>query len=197
MVEHESYPDPYHDSYSKTVFGFWIYILTDFILFGVLLATFAVLRNSTFGGPHPSELFHLPFNLIQTLILLTSSFTIALGGAYAHRKNKPATLITFLITFILGLAFILMEKSEFSRLIATGNSWQRSGYLSAYFTLLGTHALHMLFALLWVIVLMVPVVREGLTPVGIKRITCLRMFWQFLNIVWIFIFTIVYLLGVK
>lgn len=196
-LDHEAYPDPHHDVYSKTVFGFWIYILTDFILFGVLFATFAVLKNSTFGGTPPAQLFNLPRVLVQTFILLTSSFTIALGGAYAHRKNKSATLVTFLITFALGLVFVIMQHSEYAQLIASGNSWQRSAFLSAYFTLVGTHTLHMLFALLWVIVLMIPVIGQGLTPVSIKRITCLRMFWQFLNIVWIFIFTIVYLLGVK
>ncbi len=194
---HEEYPDPHHDVYSKTVFGFWIYLLTDFVLFGVLMATFAVLRFSFFGGASPASLFHLPVNFIQALILLVSTYTIALGAAYSHRENKSATLIYFLITFILGAAFVVMGHLEFSRLISNGNSWQRSGYLSAYFTLVGTHMLHMLFALLWVIVLMIPVCREGITPTGIKRITCLKMFWQFLNIIWIFIFIIVYLLGVK
>lgn len=193
----ETYPDPHHDVYSKTVLGFWIYLLTDFVLFGVLIATFAVLRNSFFGGPHPSALFHLPYNLIQTLLLLTASFMVGLAGAYAHQGEKKKTLFFFLLTFLFGLAFVLMEHFEFARLIASGNSWTRSGYMSAYFTLLGTHYIHMFFALLWIIVLMIPVIREGIDPTGVKRITCLRMFWQFLNIIWIFIFTIVYLLGVK
>jgi cytochrome o ubiquinol oxidase subunit III len=188
-VPHESYPDTHHDTYSRTVFGFWIYILTDFILFGTLLATYAVLHKNTFGGPSASDLFHLPFLAIQALILLVSSFTVGLAGASAHRKNKNLTIALFAVTFLLGIAFIGMELADFMRLVHTGNGWQRSAFLSAFFTLLGTHGVHMIFAVLWVVVLIVPVWREGLTPVSIRRLTCLKMFWQFLNIIWVFIFS--------
>lgn len=189
MSKSEAYPDTHHDVYSRTVFGFWLYILSDFILFGALFATFAVLKHSTFGGPSARDLFDLPFIFVQALVLLTSSFTAGLGGASAHRKNKKLTIIFFGITFLLGLLFMGLEVSDLNRLIQSGNSWQRSGFLSAYFTLVGTHAVHMIFALIWVIVLIVPVWREGMTLPSLRRLTCLRMFWQFLNIVWVFIFS--------
>jgi cytochrome o ubiquinol oxidase subunit III len=197
ILSHESYPDPHHGVYSRTVFGFWIYVLSDFILFGALFATYAVLHNNTFGGPSARDLFHLPFTFTQTLILLISSFTIGLAGASAHRKNKNWTLTLFAVTFLLGIVFMGMELAHFARLVHEGNGWQRSAFLSAYFTLVGTHTIHMLFATLWVIVLTVPVWREGLTPVSVRRLTCLKMFWQFLNVVWVFIFSFVYLIGSK
>lgn len=194
----ESHLDAHRDEvYSKTVFGFWVYLLTDFILFGALFATYIVLRNNTFGGPSTNELFHLPFNLIQTLILLVSTFVIGLAGASCHRRNKNWTIIFFGVTFLLGIAFMGMELTEFTRLVDSGNSWRRSAFLSAYFTLVGTHGVHMILALIWIIVLIIPVCRHGITPVSLLRLTCLRMFWQFLNIIWVFIFTIVYLLGVN
>ncbi|NGX50443.1 MAG: Cytochrome bo(3) ubiquinol oxidase subunit 3 [Chlamydiae bacterium] len=190
------YPDSHHDVYSKTTFGFWIYILTDFMLFATLFAAYAVLHDNLFGGPPFSQLFNLELTLVQTLILLVSTFTISLAGASAHRKKRGVTITLFLITFLLGIAFVWMQQDEFFRFIESGNSWSRSAALSAYFTLLGTFVLHILIALLWIVVLIIPVCLEGLTPRSIKRLTCFRMFWQFLNVVWIFIFSIVYLLGV-
>ena len=182
-------------SYSKTLFGFWIYILTDFMLFATLFAAFAVLSNNTFGGPSARELFSIDRSLIQTLILLVSTFLIGLATALAHRRNRGGTIALFTLTFVLGIAFMSIEWGTFARLIASGNSWDRSAFLSAYFTLVGTHGLHLIFGLLWIVVLIVPVWTQGVTPVTIKRLTCLKMFWQFLNIIWVFIFTIVYLLG--
>lgn len=190
-------PDPYNDDYSKTVFGFWVYILTDFILFGVFFATYAVLRKNTFGGPSGQELFHLPFNLAQSLILLTGSFFAGIGGASAHRKNPKTTILYFSLTFLLGVAFVCMVFSEFSRLVHMGSSWRESAFLSMYFTLVGVHSIHVLFGLLWTFIFLSIVFRDGLIPKMIKRLTCLRMFWQFLNFVWIFIFTFVYLMGVN
>lgn len=197
-ISHESHHEAHQEEvYSKTILGFWIYLLTDFMLFGTLFATYIVLESGTYGGPSGRALWNLPFTLIQTLILLTSSFTSGLGGALAHRNCKNGTLALFAITFFLGAVFMGMEFAEFSRLVQGGNSWERSAFLSAFFTLVGTHGLHLLLGLLWIFVLLVPVWRCGLTPVSVKRLTCLRMFWQFLNVVWIFIFTIVYLMGVK
>jgi cytochrome o ubiquinol oxidase subunit 3 len=192
-IVHESYPDPHHHIYSKTLFGFWVYLVTDFMLFATLFATYAVLHNSTYGGPSGAELFNLPFALTQTIILLLSSFTCGLAGASAHRKNKNGTIAFFAITFLLGIAFMAMELTQFSHFISEGNSWKRSAFLSAFFTIVGTHGIHMVFALLWTIVLLIPVSREGVTSVSIRRLTCLRMFWQFLNVVWVFIFTIVFM----
>lgn len=191
--EHEHYPDPHHDLYAKTTFGFWIYLLTDFVLFGTLFASYAVLRTSTYGGPGPSELFNVPFKLAPTFVLLLASLTVGLGSAFAHRKNRKGTLIFYTITFLLGIGFLVMELSDLSGLLQKGHSWKNSAFLSAYFTLVGTHFAHMVFALLWIIVLMPPVITEGITAMSLRRLTCLKMFWQFLNIIWMFIFSFVYL----
>lgn len=194
-IVHETHPDPHHDLYSKTVMGFWIYILTDFVLFAAFFACFAVLSKSTYGGPGAKELFTLPFGMAQTMILLSCAFTSGLGSVAAHRKDARSTVVFFTLTFLLGIAFAWLEFSDFSRLVHSGNGWQRSAFLSAYFTLVGTHAIHILFGLLWIIVLLIPVLREGITSDSIRRLTCLRMFWQFLNIVWVFIFTFIYFMG--
>lgn len=191
---HENYPDNYHDVYSKTTFGFWLYLVTDFILFGVLFAVYLVLHNNTFGGPTGTDLFHLPSALAQTLLLLTASLISGMGGAYAHRKEKGKTIFYFCITFLLGLAFLGMTFLEFGEVIHMGHTWKESAFLSSYFTLVGTLAVHVLIALLWTILLLIPVLRFGISDVSLRRLTCLRMFWQFINIVWVFIFTIVYLL---
>lgn len=191
----EKYPDPHHDTYSKTVFGFWLFIITDFMLFATILVMYAVLQNSTFGGPSSKELFSIHHALVQTLVLLVSAATAGLGGVYAHRKEKSLSLGLFVITFALGVLFLGMEISEFLRLVQSGDSWHNSAFLSAYFTLVGTHVFHVVFGLLWFVVLLLPVVVQGLTDVNVRRLTCLRMFWQFVNVVWVFIFTVVYLLG--
>lgn len=180
---------------SKTLFGFWVYIMTDCVLFASLFATFAVLRNNTFGGPVGEELFSLPFVLTETLLLLTSSFTCGLGMLAAHSKDTRKVGLFFTVTFLLGFAFLVLEVTEFSRLINEGNSFQRSGFLSAFFTLVGTHGLHITAGLLWMVVLVPQIWRAGLNTMSIKRLTMLSLFWHFLDIVWIFIFTIVYLLG--
>jgi cytochrome o ubiquinol oxidase subunit 3 len=192
---HEKYPDPYHGMYARTVFGFWIFLLTDFVLFGVLFACFAVLRESTFGGLGAKELFDIDFAIMQSCILLLCSFLSGLAGAAAHRRNKNHVIIFFTLTFLLGLLFMGYEFADFARLIQSGNSWKRSAFLSSFFTLLGTHGIHVVFGLLWIPVLLYPVVKEGIDQDGIRRISCLRLFWQFLNIVWVFIFAIVYFIG--
>lgn len=194
-MKHESYPDAHHDTYSKTIFGFWIYLLTDFMTFGTLFAAYEVFRHSTFGGPGAKELFDLQHAFIQSVILLIAAGTAGIGGAYAHRRHKWATIIFFLLTFILGAVFFVMQYEEFHFLLANGHHWGNSAYLTAYFTLVGTHFLHVAIALLWVIVLLPPLFRFGVTPQSVKRLTCLRMFWQFVNFVWIFIFANVYLMG--
>ncbi len=183
------------NNHSKTIFGFWVYIMTDCVLFASLFATYAVLHNNTYGGPSGSDLFKLPSILAETLILLTSSFTCGLAMLAAHRGDRQKTINWFAVTFCLGVAFLSMELIEFSSLANEGNSWTRSGFLTSFFTLVGTHGLHIATGLLWTIVLMVQVTRKGLTPSTVKRLTMLSLFWHFLDIVWIFIFTIVYLMG--
>ncbi len=180
---------------AKTSLGFWIYIMTDCVLFATLFATYAVLRNNTAGGPGAAELFSLPFVLTETLLLLTSSFTIGLALLAAHQRQNRAVLRWLLVTFLLGVGFVGMELYEFTELYHEGHSWQASAFLSAFFTLVGTHGLHITAGLTWMIVVARQVWRKGVTDSGLKRLTLLGMFWHFLDIVWIFIFTVVYLLG--
>jgi len=179
----------------KTLFGFWVYIMTDCVLFASLFATFAVLRTSTFGGPTGVQIFHLPYILVETIALLTSSFTCGLALLSARQNDKRTSLLWFGITFALGALFLGMELSEFHKLALDGNGWQRSGFLSSYFTLVGTHGLHITIGLLWMGVLMVQAVRKDLSDGLLKRLTLFSMFWHFLDVVWIFIFTVVYLMG--
>lgn len=191
-----NHSDSYAESYARTIFGFWIYIMTDCILFATLFSAYLVLQTSTFGGPGTHELFELPFALTETLLLLASSFSCGLAMLAADRGEKNKVLSWYAVTFLLGLSFIGMELTEFAHFVQAGNSWDKSAFLSAFFTLVGTHGLHISCGLLWMIVLLVPVYRHGLTPVSMKRLTCFRLFWHFLDVVWIFIFTIVYLMGV-
>ena len=180
---------------SKALFGFWVYLMTDCVLFASLFATFVVLRNNTYGGPAGNELFSMPFVLVETLVLLTSSFTAGMGLLAARRGDKRQVLGWLSATFLLGLFFLTMEISEFYKLYEEGNSWQRSGFLSAFFTLVGTHGLHITSGIVWMAVMMYRVAQYGLGGSTIKRLTMLSLFWHFLDIVWIFIFTIVYLMG--
>jgi cytochrome o ubiquinol oxidase subunit 3 len=177
------------------VFGFWVYLMTDCILFATLFATYAVLHNSTYGGPGAHELFSLPFALTETLILLTSSFTCGLTMLAVESRDKNKVLMWIGITFLLGVSFIAMEFVEFKHLVQEGNSWQRSAFLSSFFTLVGTHGLHITTGLLWMVVLLVQILRRNLSPAILRRLTCFRLFWHFLDLVWVFIFTIVYLIG--
>jgi cytochrome o ubiquinol oxidase subunit 3 len=182
---------------SKSLLGFWVYLMTDFVLFASLFATFAVLRGNTFGGPDGEQIFKLPFVLAETLILLTSSFTCGLAMLSARAGQKQQVLFWFSLTFLLGLAFLGLELSEFHHLAVEGNSWRRSGFLSAFFTLVGTHGLHITIGLLWMATMIYQLVRRGLTTTVVRKLTMLSMFWHFLDIIWIFIFTIVYLMGIS
>lgn len=179
----------------KTIFGFWIYIMTDCVLFASLFATFMILRNNTNGSPNGAELFSLPFVLTETLILLTSSFTCGLAMLAAHQGNKKKVGAWLAITFLLGLAFLGMELHEFGNLVAEGHDWQASAFLSAFFTLVGTHGLHITAGLIWIILLIVKILRSEINNTNLRRLTMLSLFWHFLDIVWIFIFTIVYMIG--
>src|SRR5579864_5595890 len=132
----------HHKADDRVLFGFWIYLMTDLVMFAALFATYAVLHGNTFGGPSGSKLFNLPFALTETLILLTSSFTCGLAMLAAHRNDKKQALFWLSCTFALGISFLVMEFSEFSHLFAEGNSFQRSAFLSSFFTLVGTHGLH-------------------------------------------------------
>lgn len=180
---------------SKSVLGFWIYLMTDCVLFATLFATYIVLRNNTFGGPGAAELFSLPFILIATLALLTSSFTSGLAVLAARHGSRRGVAGWLGVTFVLGAVFLGMELYEFSKLIAEGNGWQRNAFLSAFFTLVATHGIHIASGMLWIVVLLVSIARRGLDATALKRLSLFGLFWHFLDIVWIFIFTIVYLMG--
>lgn len=184
-----------HDGDGKTLFGFWVYLMTDCVLFATLFATFAVLRHNTAGGEPAAELFSMPFVLTETLLLLTSSFTCGLALLAAKSGYRRLTVAAFALTALLGLAFLGMELAEFRELVHEGNGWTRSAYLSAFFTLVGTHGLHIAVGLLWIGVMLVQVLRRGLIAPVVRRLSLLGLFWHFLDIVWIFIFTFVYLMG--
>ena len=179
----------------KTVFGFWVYLMTDCVLFAALFATYAVLHGNTFGGPNGRELFKLPYVLIETMALLTSSFTCGLAILAAQKRDRAQVLLWLGVTFLLGATFLGLELTEFRNMVNEGNSWRRSGFLSSYFTLVGTHGLHITFGLIWMAVTMWFIRAKGLTHNMLKRLTLLSLFWHFLDVVWIFIFTIVYLFG--
>ncbi|MCH9613411.1 MAG: Cytochrome bo(3) ubiquinol oxidase subunit 3 [Chlamydiia bacterium] len=185
------------ETYSKTILGFWLYLMTDALLFGTLFAVYGVLVNNTHGGPGGKELFHLPLNLAETLTLLVSSFTCGMASQAGKRGSRSGVTWWLMITFILGICFLWMEMAEFNTLIASGNGWQRSAFLSAFFTLVGTHGLHITFGLLWLTVLFCQMFKRGLSPSVMRRLSCFRLFWQFSYIVWVFVFITVYLMGVS
>jgi cytochrome o ubiquinol oxidase subunit 3 len=181
------------ESDSKAVLGFWIYLMTDCVLFASLFAVYAVLHKNVASGPSGPAIFSLPYVLIETFVLLTSSFTCGLAMLAAHRGDKQRVTNWFAFTGLLGVIFLSMELNEFSKLISDGNSWTQSGFLSSYFTLVGTHGLHIIIGLLWLVLLVGQVMRKGLTAATLKRLTLFSMFWHFLDLIWIFIFTVVYM----
>lgn len=179
----------------RHIFGFWVYLMTDLVIFGVLFAAYAVLQGNTFGGPSGHDLFSLPTALANTLVLLTSSFTCGLATLAAQRGKVNQTIAWLATTFVLGATFLTLELSEFSRFVAMGDSWQRSAFLSSFFTLVGTHGLHITVGLLWIVIAVIQIKARGLTPSVTSKLTRFTLFWHFLDIVWIFIFTMVYLMG--
>jgi cytochrome o ubiquinol oxidase subunit 3 len=187
--------DHAHDDGSMTVFGFWVYLMTDCVIFGSLFATFGVLATSTAGGPGGRELFDLPYVGVETLLLLISSFTFGMGMLEMHAGRQDKLISWLAITFVFGAGFIGMEVREFAHLIADGAGPGRSAFLSAYFSLVGTHGLHVTAGLLWMAVTMHQVKRFGLDPVVRRRLACLSLFWHFLDLIWICVFTFVYLQG--
>ncbi|RGP57196.1 MULTISPECIES: cytochrome o ubiquinol oxidase subunit III [Pseudomonas] len=185
----------HHDTGGNTVFGFWLYLMTDCILFASVFATYAVLVNHTAGGPSGKDIFELPYVLGETALLLVSSCTYGFAMIAAHRGFKGQTLAWLAATFVLGAGFIGMEINEFHHLIAEGFGPDRSAFLSSFFTLVGMHGLHVTAGLVWMVIMMLQVSQRGLTDRNNTRLMCLSLFWHFLDIVWICVFTIVYLMG--
>lgn len=180
---------------STTKLGFWIYLMTDCVLFGSLFATYIVLRDNTYGGVSGKDIFDMPFVLAETLILLTSSFICGLMMLAARQNSRRWVLAGLSGVALLGVSFLALELIEFSKLVAEGHNWQASAFLSVFFTLVGTHGAHIAVGLLWLIVIGWQVARRGLTGGVTRRLGLFGMFWHFLDIIWIFIFTIVYLMG--
>lgn len=183
----------HHDSGANTTLGFWIYLMSDCLIFCVLFATFGVLVQNTAGGPDGRTLFELPFVLGETMLLLVSSFTFGLASLAVRPGNERVVMRWLGATFVLGAAFIAMEVYEFAALIHEGAGPGVSAFLSSYFTLVGTHGLHVTFGLVWLIVMIDQIRRYGFDGVVRRRLQCLSLFWHFLDLVWICVFTFVYL----
>jgi cytochrome o ubiquinol oxidase subunit III len=179
----------------RVMFGFWVYLMTDLLMFSVLFAVYAVLRNNTAGGPSGRDLFSPELALTETLILLTSSFTAGLGMIAARKHLKNRTLVWFGITLLLGLAFLGIELYEFIEFIHEGHTMQASAFLSSFFVLVGTHGLHITSGILWLGITMIFVARKGLNRHMVRKLALISLFWHFLDIVWIFIFSVVYLMA--
>ena len=179
----------------RVMFGFWVYLMTDLLMFAVLFAVYAVLHDNTMGGPGGRELFSMPMALAETLILLTSSFTAGIGMLGARLGNKKQVLTWFGITFALGLAFLSIELYEFAEFIHEGHTLSVNAFLSSFFILVGTHGVHITSGLLWMAITLIFVMKRGLNQHMVRKLGYLSLFWHFLDIVWIFIFTVVYLMA--
>lgn len=189
-------PDSHQDIFSKTTLGFWIYLMTDCLLFATLFTTYAVLHNETFGGVSSRELFNLSTPFAETIILLFSSVTCGFSLLSAVKNDRNKAIVWLGIAFLLGACFIAIELTEFTHLVQEGHSWKRSAFLSSFFTLVGTHGLHVSAGLLWMVVIMAQLCRFGVTSITFRRLVVFSLFWHFLDLIWIFIFTFVYLMGV-
>lgn len=189
-------PNEHHDDSDSTdVFGFWLYIMTDCILFGCLFATFVVLNYPATQSPQLKSYLDLYDVLIETFLLLGSNFTFCLAMLNLYQEKLFKVQAWLGITFLLGASFVVLEIKEFAHLAAEGFRWDVSGQASSFFTLVGTHGLHVSFGLLWIFLMIIQLPLLKITHVAKRRMTCLGLFWNFLDIVWVFVFTIVYLMG--
>jgi cytochrome o ubiquinol oxidase subunit III len=185
-----------HHPPNSTMLGFWLYLMSDCLIFAVLFAVYAVLGRSYAAGPSGADLFDLNLVAINTALLLFSSITYGMAMVAMQARKQAQVLAWLAVTGLLGLGFLAIELYEFHHLIAQGAGPQRSAFLSSFFTLVGTHGLHVTFGCIWLVTLMFQVHKRGLTPPNRRRLMCLSMFWHFLDVVWIGVFTFVYLMGV-
>ncbi|SHM78508.1 cytochrome bo3 quinol oxidase subunit 3 [Pseudomonas asturiensis] len=192
---HDHGHDDHHDSGGMTVYGFWLYLMTDCVLFASFFAVYAVMVNSVAGGPSGQDIFLLPFVAVETAFLLVSSITYGFAMLALYKGKKSQVLGWLALTFLCGAAFIGMEIYEFHHLIKEGFGPSRSGFLSAFFALVGLHGVHVTSGLIWMAIMMIQVQRKGLTNTNKTRLSCLSLFWHFLDVVWIGVFTVVYLMG--
>ena len=177
-------------------YGFWVFLLSDIVMFSALFATYAVLVNATVGGPTGAQLFNQKIVAIETACLLASSYTCGLMSLASGAQRVDRTYVLALVTFALGVAFLALELREFVGMIAIGATPQRSAFLSAFFTLVGCHGLHVTAGLVWLAVMMAQVAIRGFRPNVLRRLLCFALFWHTLDIIWVWLFTVVYLMGV-
>ena len=185
-----------HHPENGTLLGFWLYLMSDCLVFACLFAMYAVLGRSYAGGPTGAELFDLPTVALNTALLLLSSITYGFAMMEMQDNRLRGTVIWLVITGLFGAGFITVELREFAHLIHEGAGPQRSAFLSSFFTLVSTHGLHVTFGIIWLITLLVQLGKHGLTGANRRRLMCLSMFWHFLDVVWIGVFTFVYLMAV-
>jgi len=187
--------DDHAHSGGSTLLGFWIYLMSDALIFATLFATYGVVSANYAGGPGPRQIFELPLVALNTAMLLLSSITYGMAMIDMEAGRTRAVQAWLAVTALFGAGFVGIELYEFGNLIAEGATPQRSAFLSGFFTLVGTHGLHVTFGLIWILVMLVQVGQKGLIPENRRRLTCLGMFWHLLDVVWIGVFTFVYLLG--
>lgn len=180
---------------SNVTFGFWLYLMSDCVLFGALFATYAVLQGAVFGGPVMSDIVSLPFVLTETVILLVSSTTVGFALLCARQHRRAASLALLGVTLLLGLAFLALEIQEFSHLVSVGEGPSESAFLSSFFALVGTHGLHVAVGCVWMLVVAAHILLRGTGQGTLTKLACLTLFWHFLDIIWVCIFTFVYLFG--
>jgi cytochrome o ubiquinol oxidase subunit 3 len=188
--------DGHHHPQQGTLLGFWIYLMSDLLIFAALFAVYGVLGRSYAAGPNGAELFDLKLVAANTALLLFSSITYGFAMLSMQKRNVGGVLAWLAVTGLFGLGFLGLELYEFNHLIHVGASPQRSAFMSSFFALVGTHGLHVAFGIIWLVVLMVQVSKHGLGVENRRRLMCLSMFWHFLDVVWIGVFTFVYLMGV-
>jgi cytochrome o ubiquinol oxidase subunit III len=178
-------------------YGFWVFLLTDIVMFSALFAAYAVLVRATAGGPSAAMLFNQGSAAVETACLLASSYTCGLMSLAANERRWASIYFFALVTFVLGAAFIALEIREFGHMIARGATPQRSAFLSAFFTLVGCHGLHVAAGLVWLAVMMAQVAIKGSRGAVERRLLCFALFWHALDIIWVWLFTVVYLMGVR
>ena len=184
-----------HAEGGSTMLGFWLYLMSDCLLFSILFATYGVLGTNYAAGPAPKDLFDLWTVALNTTMLLLSSITYGFAMLAASAGRKEATQVWLVVTALFGMAFVGIELNEFAHMISEGATPQRSAFLSSFFALVSTHGLHVSFGIIWIITSLVQVQMHGLIPANMRRLMCLSLFWHFLDIVWIGVFTFVYLMG--
>ncbi|MBX5467564.1 MAG: cytochrome c oxidase subunit 3 [Firmicutes bacterium] len=195
-MEEQTLPAEFaHEEESIKITGFWMFLVTDVLIFASLFSLYAVYAGRMGGEPNPATFFHLGPALAETLLLLTSSFTVGLAIWFMRRRQVGAMTAWLVATLVLGATFVAIEAREFLGDIQSGYTWHQSAFLSAFFTLVGTHGAHVTFGILMALTLLIQVARRGLTPVTARKLYTFSLYWHFLDVVWIFIYSVVYLGG--